>query len=221
MRRRILSVLFAAALLLGTLPARAAGGDILEEYSDLDRGAWYAPGIRYCLSHGLMNGYGKRVKIFAAERTVSRAQMVTILWRMEGSPVLGLTMQYADVPDGAWYAEAVRWATSAGVMSGYSYLAFGPDDPVTREQLATTLWRYAKYRDGLSAARGAPLDAYADRGAVDDYALEAMRWACGTGIISGQTDRRGNVLLAPKERSTRAAAATILMRFCLDMAIYE
>lgn len=220
MRKRIWAAFLAIVLCAAALPRQAAAADILEEYSDLDRSAWYAQGVRYCLAHGLMNGYGKRVRIFAAEQTVTRAQLVTILWRMEGAPELGLSMQYADVPDGAWYAEAVRWATSAGVMSGYTYVAFGPDDPVTREQLAMALWHYAQYLNGyVSSFDVQRLESYRDCAEVDEYALDAMLWADGMGIMTGVRAKDGGEDLLPDAVATRSATATILMRFCLDMGL--
>ncbi len=219
--KRICAALLAAALLLGAAAPSAAAADALEEYSDLDPAAWYAQGIRYCLERGLMNGYGKHVKIFSADRPITRAQLVTILWRMEGEPQLGLSMQYTDVPEHRWYTEAVRWATAADIMGGYDYLTFAPDEAVTREQLAAILWRYGRYCGGdYSGYAGASYSIYADSAEVSPYAEEAMLWACEMGIISGEKKKDGSVRLSPKELSSRAATATILMRFCLDFGIF-
>jgi len=217
MRGRIRAALLALALCVQLVPcARAA--DVLAEYSDLDKNAWYAPGVRYCLERGLMTGYGSRVRYFSPWQQFTRAQLATILWRMEGEPKIGLTMQYTDVPEDMWYTEAVRWIVGVEVMSGYTVLSFGPEDPITREQFAAILWRYAKYRDGdIQTPDSAAYDSYGDRGAVSDYAEDAMRWACALGIITGQKDRFGNVWLIPQGNCSRAVAATILMRFCLDM----
>ncbi len=221
MKRRILSALLALALCVCAAPAALAAPS-LESFADLNPNSWYAPGVRYCLKKGLMNGYGERVKNFGPNEPMTRAQLVTILWRMEGEPVTGLTMQYTDVPDGKWYAEAVRWAMAAEVMSGYTVLTFAPNDPVTREQFAAILWRYARYRGAIAApGANAGLETYADSGDVSDYAAEAMQWACAMGIISGQRGKDGALRLLPQGESNRAVAATILMRFCLDMGVYE
>ena len=222
MNKRICAALLVAVLLLGALAPSAAASDVLAEYSDIDPEAWYAQGIRYCLEHELMNGYGKRVKIFSADRPITRAQLVTILWRMEGAPELGLSMQYTDVPERRWYTEAVRWATATEVMSGYDYLTFAPDEAITREQLAAILWRYGRYRGGCGAMpEDASYDLYADRGDVSPYAEEALRWACAMGIISGERRKEGGVRLSPKATSSRAATATILMRFSLDFGVFD
>ncbi len=221
MKRRILSALLALALCAAAAPAALAAPS-LESFADLNPNAWYAPYVRYCLRNGLMSGYGGREKSFGPNEPMTRAQLVTILWRMEGEPVTGLVMQYTDVPETKWCAEAVRWAMAAEIMSGYTVLTFAPDDPVTREQFAAILWRYAQHRGALAAPpAGAGYEMYADHADVSGYAEDAMRWACAMGIFSGQRGKDGALRLLPQGESSRAVAATILMRFCLDMGIYE
>ncbi len=221
MKKRIWSLVLTLALCVAASPAALAAPS-LESFSDLNPNSWYAPGVRYCLRNGLMTGYGDREQSFRPGEPMTRAQLATILWRMEGEPVTGLVMQYTDVPESKWCAEAVRWALAADVMTGYTVLTFAPNDPVTREQFAAILWRYAQYRGALAVPPAeAGYERYADWSDVSDYAVTAMRWACAMGIISGQQDRDGTLRLLPRGESSRAVAATILMRFCLDMGIYE
>lgn len=169
-------------------------------FTDADTTAWYHDCVHYCLENGLMNGFGDGT--FGPEKPITRAQLVQILHNREGRPSVNYLMQFEDVPEGAWYAEAVRWAASEGVVSGYSSRKFGPDDNITREQLALMLWRYA----GSPTATGG-LE-FTDADHVSGYALEAMRWAAENGIITGKTGG----ILAPQGSATRAEAAAMLMR---------
>lgn len=219
--KRIGALLLAFALCLSAAPpARAA--ESLENFADLDRNAWYAPGVRFCLKKGLMNGYGNRIRIFEPDKPMTRAQFVTILWRMAGEPKAGLAMQYNDVPEGQWYTEAVRWALAEDVMSGYTAATFAPEDPVSREQIAVLLWRYAQWINGsVPRVRDAGYESYGDRDEVSAYAREAMEWTCALGIVTGYRDDRGEVWLMPWGNSSRAVVATMLMRFCLDLGLCE
>ena len=222
MKRKRLGALLAALVCALALAAPARAAEPLESFADLDAGAWYAPGVRFCLKHELMAGYGNRIRIFAPNVAMTRAQLVTILWRMEGKPETGLTMQYTDVAEDIWYAPAARWATAEGLMTGYTVLQFAPDDPVTREQFAAILWRYARYRGGALPQLDDPAyERYGDRDEVSEYAEEAMRWACGMGIVTGMGSEAKGYWLMPWGNTSRAAAATMLMRFCLDLGIYE
>ena len=218
--KRIAALLLTLALCVSAAPhARAA--ESLESFADLDRTAWYAPGIRFCLKNDLMNGYGNRIRIFEPNRPVTRAQFVTILWRMAGEPKIGLSMHYDDVPEGQWYTEAVRWALAEDVMNGYTALNFAPDDPMTREQIAVLFWNYAKWANGsVPKLTDESYVSYGDRDEVSAYAREAMEWACALGIVTGYRDSRGEVWLMPWGNSSRAVVATMLMRFCLDLGIY-
>lgn len=221
-QKRIIALLLALVLSAGAAPC-ALAAESLESYADLDRSAWYAPGIRYCLKHDLMNGYGQRIKLFGPDAAMTRAQFATILWRMDGEPKAGLAMQYTDVPEGIWYEEAARWALASDVMGGYTVLTFAPDDSITREQIAAILWRYAKYRAGgeLPTVTDPSYEQYGDRNEVSDYAAEAMEWACALGIVAGMQDKRGDVWLMPWGKSSRAVVATMLMRFCIDFGVYD
>lgn len=222
MKKRIGAALLALLLCVSALTDAARAEDPFEGYIDLDPDAWYAQGVRFCMENGLMNGTGRRFKHFDPYQPMTRAQLAVTLWRMEGEPVTGLTMQYNDVKETAWYADAVRWAQAADVMGGYTILEFAPGDSVTREQLAAILWRYAQYRNGSAPTPDDPeFETYIDLDQVSDYALDAMRWANALGIITGTKTWRGKNMLTPRAESTRAVTATILMRFCLDMGIFD
>ena len=219
--KRMAALLLALALCVSAAP-RARAAESLESYADLDGSAWYAPGVRFCLKNGLMSGYGTRIRLFEPDSPVTRAQFVTILWRMAGEPKTGLAMHYNDVPEGQWYTEAVRWAFAEDLMGGYTTVTFAPEDPITREQTAVFLWGYAKWVNGTVPK---PVDMgagyYGDRGEVSDHAREAVDWACALGIIAGYRDSRGGVWIRPSGNSSRAVVATMLMRFCLDLGLCE
>ena len=218
--KRIGALLLAFALCVSAAP-RVRAVESLESFADLDRNAWYAPGVRFCLKNGLMTGYGNRIRIFEPDAPMTRAQFVTILWRIAGEPRAGLEMQYNDVPEGQWYTEAARWALAEDVMSGYTAATFAPEDPVTREQIAVLLWRYAQWLNGsVPKVTDAGYENYGDRDEVSAYAQEAMEWACALGVVTGYRDNRGEVWLMPWGNSSRAVVATILMRFCFDYGLY-
>lgn len=179
-------------------------------FTDVPEGAWYEDAAAYVYKHGLMAGTSATT--FAPEVTTSRAMIATILWRMAGSPVVNYAMNYTDVAQGQWYSEAVRWATSEGVVTGYGNGLFGTNDPITREQLATMLWRYAQ-AEGYDVSIGEDTNilSYTDVAALSEYAIPAMQWAVGAGIINGTGD---GSTLTPQGQATRAQAAVMLMRFC-------
>lgn len=178
-------------------------------FSDVSGDDWYFGAVRYVYENGMMNGTGSG--LFSPMLTTSRAMIVTILYRLEDGPApLSANFDtFSDIQTDAWYAGAVAWAGRNGVVSGYDDGRFGPDDAITREQLAAILYRYASLR-GLAVSASASLDAFTDAGAVSSYADEAMRWAVGSGLISG----KGESILDPLGSATRAETAAILMRFC-------
>ena len=134
--------------------------------------------------------------------------LVTVLWRAEGQPVVNYLMTFADVDEGAYYGEAVRWAASEGIVKGYSEVEFAPDDLITREQIAAIMQRYADFK-GIATDETAGLARFTDAAQVSDWAVGNLQWAVGTGLISGRDDGS----LAPQDNTTRAEAAAILMRF--------
>ena len=173
----------------------------------MDTGAWYHEAVDYVLNNGLMDGVGGGR--FAPGGETSRAMVVTILWRLAGSPQAGKDSGFTDVAGGLWYTDAVAWAAEKGIVGGYGSGMFGPADPVTREQLAVMLYRYAKLQGkGFVGSWMFPLD-YADADRVSGWAYEAMCWMTMNGVIQG----RGGSVLAPQGPATRAEAAAMLMRF--------
>lgn len=183
----------------------------LGAFGDLTAAAWYHDGVHYCLENGLMQGVsgGK----FLPDGSTTRAQLVTILWRLEGSPETTGAVRFGDTAGGAWYTEAVRWAAGCGVVKGYADGRFRPNDAVTREQMAAILYRYAQHKGyDVSAGEDTNILSFDDAFAVSEYAIPAMQWACGSGMVHGIA-RDGRMLLAPRDTTTRAQTATLLMRF--------
>ena len=171
-------------------------------------GHWALEYIRYVYENDLMSGTGDAA--FTPDGTLTRAMLATILYGMEDGPAVTAANAFTDVPDGAWYTDAVLWANEKGIVSGYGGGKFGPQDPVTREQMAAMLYRYAQSKgEGFQGAWAFRLD-YADGSDLSDYAYEAMCWCTMKGVISG----RPNNLLDPKGCATRAETAAMLMRFC-------
>ena len=180
----------------------------LQKFSDLTVNGWYHDGIHYCLTEGLMNGYDNNR--FGPNDPVSRAQIVTILWRLAGSPESKTALRFTDTAEGMYYTKAVCWAAETGVVNGYADGRFGTDDSVTREQLAAMLYRYAKLRGyDVSVGEDTNILSYEDAFSVSEWAMGALQWACGTGLINGVDGGR----LLPQGSATRAQMATILMRF--------
>ena len=171
-------------------------------FSDTELGAWYHDGVHYCLENILMVGTGKTT--FEPDAVTTRGMIVTILWRLEGSPIVDHPMDYDDVKLEDWYGKAVRWADSAGVVTGYGSGKFGPNDPITREQMAAMLWRYA----GSPNVDGS-LSSFVDGAQASDWAQSAMIWAVDQELITGV----GHNQLESCGQATRAQAATLLMRF--------
>ena len=162
--------------------------------------------MAYALRKGIMNGMGDG--FFGPNIPTSRAMIVTMLYRMEKEPAVTGALSFRDVPGGQWYTDAIRWATANGIVNGYSDTAFGPNDNVSREQLATILYRYARYK-GVVPGAGADLSGFTDAEAVSDWAEDALRWTVSKGIINGM----GDGLLSPGTEAVRAQVATMLMRY--------
>lgn len=180
-------------------------GASASQFTDLTSGSWYYGGVRYALENGLMTGTSART--FAPDRPVTRAMLVTILWRLAGEPY-GRVSPFEDVLPGSWYAQAVSWAYDKGIVTGVTATSVQPGAPVTREQLCAILCRYAALT-GKNTAASAPLDAYTDRAQVSAYAEASVRWALQAGLLTGVGDGR----LAPRSGATRAQLAVLLQRF--------
>ena len=177
-------------------------------FTDLNGNAWYHDGVHFCLEEGVMAGYGN--DLFGPDDALSRAQLCQIVYNMEGQPAVTGGSAFTDVADGAWYLGAVTWAAENGIVGGYGGGLFGPDDPITREQLAAILWCYAQYKGcDVSIGEDTNILSYADAQEVSEWAIPAMQWACGAGIVNGVGGR-----LDPGGSATRAQTAAMLMRFC-------
>lgn len=180
-------------------------GASASQFADLTSGSWYYDGVRCALENGLMTGTSART--FAPDRPVTRAMLVTILWRLAGEPY-GRVSPFEDVLPGSWYAQAVSWAYDKGIVTGVTATSFQPGAPVTREQLCAILCRYAALT-GKNTAASASLDAFTDRAQVSAYAEASVRWALQAGLLTGVGDSR----LAPRSGATRAQLAVLLQRF--------
>lgn len=184
-----------------------------KNFKDVSQTGWYHEAVDYALTHGMMNGTGATK--FEPNTPVSRGMLVTILYRLAGSPSLGSDEQGAvhfnDVAWNAWYTDAVNWAAVNQVVGGYGDGRFGPNDPITREQFAVILYRYAQMIDGMPTGSGSSwgLSMYVDANQISDWAWEGLQWTNNTGLIAGKT----GTTIAPKASATRAEAATILMRY--------
>ena len=178
-----------------------------EKFTDVDQDKWYHEGVDYAIKNGLMEGVGGN--LFAPDATTTRAMVVTILYRLDGEPAVTKDIPFADVPAGQWYSNAINWAAANGIVDGYGNGKFGPDDTITREQMAAILYRYASYK-GYSVSDLANLTGYTDAASVREWASTALRWAVAEGLIEGTSA----TTLSPSGDSTRAQVATLLMRFC-------
>ena len=179
-------------------------------FADVPASAWYYNAVEYVYENGLMSGVsGGR---FAPDDTLTRAMLVQTLYAMEGRPA-SASAGFADVASGDWYASAVNWAAANGVVSGVSETGFGPNNALTREQLALILYRFAQYK-GYDVTGTSDLAAYADGSSVSGWAAEAMGWAVDAGLISGV----GGNQIAPTGTASRAQVAQILMNFCENVA---
>ncbi|MBQ2829397.1 MAG: InlB B-repeat-containing protein [Oscillospiraceae bacterium] len=189
------------------------GSDICDRFDDLEHGAWYEEYIQYVVENGLMEGISDA--LFDPNGTTSRAQIVMMLWRMEGEPLVTHPLYFADVSEGAWYADALRWTNSEGIVLGYDDGRFGTGDPVTREQIATILWRYTRFKGiDTSSGESTSLLKFSDAKKISAYAISALQWACGEELIRGTVIDDGSIVLDPQGSATRAQVAAILMRFC-------
>ena len=175
-------------------------------FTDVSEKDWFYGDVMFVYENGLMLGTSKT--LFSPHGTATRGMMATILWRMEGSPAPKGKNSFTDVEAGKWYADAITWTAENGIFAGYGKDKFGPDDPITREQLAAIFYRYADYKGYDLTVKG-NLDKFKDADKITDYAKTAMQWAVGNGLVKGKS---GN-LLDPQGTATRAEIAAMLHRF--------
>ena len=204
--KRLLSVLLVCCMLATLLPTTVSAAGSNEPFSDVKDSDWFYDAVQYVYERGMMNGTSGT--IFNPNVTTTRGMIVTILHRLEGTPSASGAV-FSDVPAGQWCADAVAWASANKIANGYGNGKFGPNDPITREQMAAILYRYSQYK-GYDTDISDSLANFSDAGEVNSYAFDAMEWAVGAGLIAGMS----NSTLAPKGNATRAQVAVILMRFC-------
>ena len=176
-------------------------------FGDVKTTDWFYNDVKYVYEKGMMAGTA--ADVFAPNATTTRAMIVTILYRLEGSPAVTGTSAFVDVPAGQWYTDAVNWAAANQIVKGTSATTFAPNDSITREQMAAILYRYAQYK-GYDVTKKADLSGYSDNSQVSAYAKDALAWANAAKLINGVT----NTTLAPQGNATRAQVSAILHRFC-------
>ena len=180
--------------------------DVTLPYTDVSQSDWFYPYVAFAYERAWMTGTSETT--FSPEETTTRAMLVTVLYRLEGKPAVDAASGFSDVSSGSYYADAVAWAKANGIINGTSETTFSPNEPVTREQTAAILYRYAQYK-GYNVEKTADLTAYADAAAIHSYAKNAMSWAVAAGILNGVS----STSLEPTGSATRAQVATVLTRF--------
>ncbi|MFR1233951.1 MAG: S-layer homology domain-containing protein [Evtepia gabavorous] len=178
-------------------------------FTDVKSGDWFYEAVQYVYDKGMMTGVS--ADRFAPASTTTRGMIVTILYRLENEPAVSGGSAFTDVESGAWYADAVAWAAANDIVNGTSATTFAPNSPITREQMAAILYRYAAYK-GYDVSQKADLSGYTDAASISGYAKDALAWANAQKLITGVTD----TTLNPQGSATRAQVATILMRLCGD-----
>lgn len=177
-----------------------------KQFLDLSSSAWYHEYTDYVIGEGLMKGVSSTQ--FDPNGQLTRAMLVKILYRLENEPAVSAQNVFSDVASGVWYTNAVNWAAEKGIVTGYGNGSFGPNDYITRQELAKILWQYAQYKGYDVGANGAVMPDFVDRDEIASWAAEAMSWAYSRGIITGNNNR-----LAPRGQATRAETAAMLYRF--------
>ena len=170
---------------------------------------WAHPGLRYCVAEGLMTGTS--ASTISPKTVTTRAQLVTLLWRLEGSPVTESKSNFVDLKKD-WYREAVNWAAENGIVNGITETEFAPDEEITRQQMTAVIFRYSNFKGHNTEGR-ADISKYQDASKVQKYAREAFSWAVAEGIVTGSSDSKGKVSLDPLGSTTRSQCAAILMRY--------
>lgn len=196
----------ASAVKVGVSYVKATETPSETKFNDVSANDWFASAVDYVTGKGMMNGTAANT--FSPKANTTRGMVVTVLYRLENQPSTSAA-SFTDVASGAYYANAVAWANANGIVSGYGSGKFGPNDKVTREQLAAILYRYAQYKKyDVSGAKS--LDGYTDAQSVSSYAVPALQWANAAGVVTGKSGSK----LDPKGYATRAEVAAMLMRFC-------
>lgn len=206
MKKRIIT-LFLTIILVCSLTIISKGS--LVSFTDVPANEWFAESVEYVKDNGLMNGV--TVTTFEPATCITRGMIVTIIYRLEGSPEVKSELPFSDVNSTYYYCTPIIWASENGIVNGYSNDTFAPDDEITREQFATILYRYAEKKgiDVSVSSNGADLSSFEDESKISEYAVKALSWANKNGLLKGVTEST----LDPQGKATRAQAATIFMRF--------
>lgn len=198
----------ASAVNVGVSYVKADETPSKTKFNDVSANDWFASAVDYVTGKGMMNGTADNT--FSPKANTTRGMVVTVLYRLENQPSTSAA-SFTDVASGAYYANAVAWANVNGIVSGYGSGKFGPNDKVTREQLAAILYRYAQYKKyDVSVGEDTNILSYDDAQSISSYAIPAIQWACGAGVVTGKSGSK----LDPKGNATRAEVAAMLMRFC-------
>lgn len=198
----------ASAVKVGVSYVKATETPSETKFNDVSANDWFASAVDYVTGKGMMNGTADNT--FSPKANTTRGMVVTVLYRLENQPSTSAA-SFTDVASGAYYANAVAWANANGIVSGYGSGKFGPNDKVTREQLAAILYRYAQYKKyDVSVGEDTNILSYDDAQSISSYAIPAIQWACGAGVVTGKSGSK----LDPKGSATRAEVAAMLMRFC-------
>ena len=209
--KKIIALFLSIVMVLGLLPASAFAANDTSAFSDVKTSAWYHEDVQYVSENGLMKGTGEN--LFSPDATTTRGMIVTILYRLEGEPSPAGACPFQDVASGKYYEKAITWAAENGIVSGFSADTFGPDQNITREQMAAILYRYATYKK-YDVSTAGDLSKFPDADKVSSYAVDAMKWANAAGLINGSNDGK----LYPAGNATRVQVAAILTRFCKNIA---
>lgn len=198
--KQILSGFLSAVMIfsMSSVSFAAVGDNV---FADVNGNAWYAEAVQYVNDNGIMSGTGNNE--FSPQENTSRAALAAVLYRAEGSPAVDVQNEFVDVDSDAWYTDAVSWASTEGIISGYGNGLFGINDPVTREQIAAILWRYAGSPDAVSSEN------FADESSISSYAVKAVDWVRNNNIMSGKE----NNMFDPDGYATRAEIAMVLFHF--------
>ena len=180
-------------------------------FSDLDTGKWYHRFVDYAIANGLLGGTGGDT--FSPEGTLTRAQVITVLWRLEGEPQAANAISFTDVSDGQWYTDVIRWAVREGIMGGYDDGSFGPNNPIKWQELAAILYRYAGYKGYDVTAKGDPTS-FTDPAKIGSWAYEAVQWACGAALL----ETEGCGMIDPAGNTKRCEFAAAITRFMENVA---
>lgn len=198
----------ASAVKVGVSYVKATETPSETKFNDVSANDWFASAVDYVTDKGMMNGTADNT--FSPKANTTRGMVVTVLYRLENQPSTSAA-SFTDVASGAYYANAVAWANANGIVSGYGSGKFGPNDKVTREQLAAILYRYAQYKKyDVSVGEDTNILSYDDAQSISSYAIPAIQWACGAGVVTGKSGSK----LDSKGNATRAEVAAMLMRFC-------